>query len=123
MGMVVDFGFNRANTFATDVFPFRVPYDPEVSDPFDKFPEFERVFLKRRLPEILKGDGVVLLVFGTVAFGKVQSLVSSTTGSSSSSYSQFKSHACREESSLDPQYAFKDLNVYLETSMVTKIIL
>ena len=100
MGMVVNCGFTRNRVFATDSFPLRVRYNGDNSNPFDQFPEYENLFVGERLAHILEGTGVVLLLFGVVAFRKAEDV--------------------RQQLGLnwEQQFHFGDLNVYLETDLV-----
>jgi len=96
MGLVVQCGFTRDIVFTTDLFPLRITFDVEYSDPFIIFPEYKNLFLAQRLSQILGITGVVLLLFGAVAFKKADALRG-------------------QSSSWDEQIAFGHLNVYLET--------
>lgn len=102
MGLVVECGFTRDIAFATDFFPLRITFDVIYSDPFDVFPQYENLFLAERLPHILGGTGVVLLLFGVTAYKKADAL--------------------RNRSFLnwDEQMAFERLNIYLETYKVKR---
>ena len=102
MGLVVECGFTRDIVFATDIFPLRITFDVMYSDPFYVFPKYENLFLAERLPHILGGTGVVLLLFRTTAYKKADAL--------------------RKRSFLDwdEQVAFECLNVYLETYRVKR---
>jgi len=99
IGMVVECGFNRGDTFATDIFPMRISFDPKYSDPFGIFPEFVDFFLTQRLAHILQGTGAVLLLLGCIAFDNAKVL-------------SLPNHAWEK------QDAFEHLHIYLETYWV-----
>ena len=72
MGPVLECGFNEQNCFGVDIFPLRVNLDPSLSNnPFEIYPEFNDVFLRRHLSNFLDVGGDVLLVFGRVAMNEI----------------------------------------------------
>jgi len=95
MGLVVQCGFNRKNTFGTDVFPLRINFDtPDYNDPFCLFSEFEDLFICNRFCKLTDEEGIVFLVFGKTPFSVMNGVLGET---------------------LEPQFGFKDIEVYLET--------
>jgi len=102
MGLVVLCGFNRNNTFGTDIFPLRINFDaPDYNDPFSLFPEFEDIFIRKPFWRLTDEEGIVSLVFGNTAFSIMQDVLGEA---------------------LERQFAFKGIEVYLETNKVRLLL-